>query len=370
MIKLLHAADFHLDSPLGAAGPSPAVRRAELRRTAERVFELAGSEKVDIILLAGDLFDNNSPYLGTVELLKQLTLEAKVPVCIAPGNHDYYSERSPYAQDDWPENVHIFSEPALSGAHFSSLGCNVWGAAFTSPMCQSQPLQGFQVPEGEDVNIILLHGEVTTASSRYGAITPQQILKAGADYLALGHIHAYSGLHTQDDRAWAWPGCPEGRGFDETGDKGVIIAEIEKGRVDIRFESLARRRYYDITVDPDCNSYPLQAVLSALPMGTEDDICRIVFRGQSGKTGLQAEALRLALSERFYSLELLDRTVLSDDIWNQANQDSLRGLFLQSLREKNAKSETPDQEHIIMLAAHFGLAALDGREAPKGGKTG
>ncbi|MBR6811816.1 MAG: metallophosphoesterase [Oscillospiraceae bacterium] len=71
MIKLLHAADLHLDSPLVSAG-DPAARRAELRQTARRVFDLAKQEQADIILLAGDLFDNSSPFLDTVELIKSL----------------------------------------------------------------------------------------------------------------------------------------------------------------------------------------------------------------------------------------------------------------------------------------------------------
>jgi len=367
MIKLLHAADFHLDSPLGAAGPEPAVRRAELRRTAERIFEMAVKENVDLILLAGDLFDGTSPYLGTVEFIKRCIGKAGIPVFISPGNHDFYNERSPYAAGDWPKNAIIFRDNVISSTYVKSLDCYVHGRAFTGPFDDGYPLDGFGVVDKKSLNIVLLHGEVTQGRSRYGAVRPADIERSGADYIALGHIHMYSEPHVRGGTAWAWPGCPEGRGFDETGEKGVIIAEIEKGNTNIRFLPTASRHYFDIEIDAGGSAYPLQSILSALPDSSKNDIFRITLLGESGDTGIDIEGLKAALKDECYSVEIYDKTALRKDIWAGADEDTLRGLFLRELRERLRGAPTPADEQKLVLAARYGLAALDGREPPTGG---
>lgn len=72
---------------------------------------------------------------------------------------------------------------------------------------------------------------------------------SGLHYLALGHSHSASGLKRAGKTYYAWPGCPEGRGFDETGDKGVYLGQLEGGRVSLDFVPLARRRYLTPSLD-------------------------------------------------------------------------------------------------------------------------
>ena len=74
-----------------------------------------------------------------------------------------------------------------------------------------------------------LHGEVGVPGSRYDPISEAELARSGMAYIALGHAHAFSGLRRAGDSFYAWPGCPEGRGFDETGDKGVIVADVRAG---------------------------------------------------------------------------------------------------------------------------------------------
>ncbi|MBR2521419.1 MAG: DNA repair exonuclease [Oscillospiraceae bacterium] len=322
MIKLLHAADLHLDSPLATCGVDARQRRAELRNTARRIFELARQETVDMLLLAGDLFDNDSPFLGTVELLKELCGSAGVPVFISPGNHDWYSEGSPYASTGWPENVHIFKKPEMEQVRLDGLGCSVWSCAFTSPWRDDRPLQGFSVPRGEDVNIVLLHGEVTASASRYGAVLPGEIASCGADYTALGHVHSFSGMRTEGGCCYAWPGCPEGRGFDETGDKGVIIAHVDNGRTDTRFVRTASRRYFDLKADAGGSALPVEKLNSVLSETEEGDICRVELTGSS--PGIDLETLKLAMGDRGRLLRLRDSTVPGDERWERSDEDTLR----------------------------------------------
>ena len=141
MPKIVHAADFHLDSAFGGLPTDKArERRRESRELADRLADLVRAEEAEIVLLAGDLFDGERVFPETLERLKAALASMGCPVFIAPGNHDPYTPHSPYAATDWPENVHIFRSEAIESVLLPDLACVVHGAAFTSPERTSPPL--------------------------------------------------------------------------------------------------------------------------------------------------------------------------------------------------------------------------------------
>ena len=236
MIKLIHGADFHLDSPFSGLAPDQAAqRRREQRELLARLARLAREREADLVLLSGDLLDGRQTYRETAQALSQTLGEIPCPVLISPGNHDPYTAKSLYAALDWPDNVHIFSTEAPQCVEFPALKCAVWGSAFTAPHREDDPLAGFQAqgPEGW-TKLAVLHGEAE-GKGDYAPISKASIAGSGLDYLALGHIHQYSGLQREGNTFWAYPGCPEGRGFDETGDKGVLYIEAEPGNCRAEF---------------------------------------------------------------------------------------------------------------------------------------
>ena len=96
MIKLLHAADLHLDSPFdGLPEAKAAQRRIEQRELLGRISDLARDQQVQLVLLSGDLLDSDSAYGETAEELVRILAGIPAQVIISPGNHDYYSHRSP-----------------------------------------------------------------------------------------------------------------------------------------------------------------------------------------------------------------------------------------------------------------------------------
>ena len=174
-----------------------------------------------LLLLAGDLFDSDPLYGQTAQELARSLARFRGHAVIAPGNHDFYAASSPYARLLWPENVHIFREERLQRLPFPQYGCVVYGAAFTSPDAPAG-IPGSLGPEDEGLaRILLLHGEVGVRDSRYRAMTLKDVEQSGADYLALGHVHAFGGVQQAGRTFWAYPGCPEGRGFDEPGGQGL-----------------------------------------------------------------------------------------------------------------------------------------------------
>ena len=349
MINFLHAADLHLDAPFRALPPeAAAARRREQRRLLARLPELAAG--CDLVLLAGDLLDGETVWQETLEALRDALAACAVPVFLAPGNHDCFTPGSPYAAGGWPGNVRIFSQSSPRSEVLPDLGVRVWGAAFTAPETPSL-LAGFRAPAEGLLQLMVLHG--APGAAPYNPITPEEIAASGLDYLALGHIHRASGLLQSGRTAYAWPGCAMGRGFDETGPKGVYLGQLDEAGCRLTFRPLDGRRYETLAVA--AGDDPLAAIEAALPPDTARDIYRIRLTGPCPPPDLAA--LREALAGRFFSLDLRDETTRPRSLWEGRGQDSLRGLFLDALAAREGVEPA-----LRDLAARLGLAALEGRE--------
>ena len=353
-VRILHAADFHLDSPFEALTPeTAAIRRREQRELLDKLTTLCAEERVQLLLLSGDLLDSAASYFETQEVLVRAFSRIKAEIFISPGNHDYYCQKSPYAYVKFPENVHIFTSPLAGSLTLPDLGCRVWGCAFNDQY--SRPLlTGFSAPESGLIELMVLHGD--TGGDAYNRIREPEIAASGLDYLALGHIHTFSGIKTAGKTAYAYPGCPEGRGFDETGEKGVIIGDVSKSGCNLRFQPLNGRAYRILSVDLTEQQDAAAAVSAALPQNTERDIYRLILTGEFGED-LDIAGLRDSLADRFFHLAVQDRTKPPRNIWEGAGDDTLRGIFLKSLKEKYDSADDGARE-TILLAVRYGLAAL------------
>lgn len=372
-MKLLHAADFHLDSPLSGLTPEKSARRRrELREVPARLARLAKDEGVDLVLLPGDLFDGGRVYPETVRALARALEEMEVPVFIAPGNHDYFHPKSPYAAAPWPDNVHIFTQPDLQGVELPQLHCVVHGCAFTAPHREDDPLAGFSAPDDGRLHLLCVHGEVGSAGS-YAPIHPKSLEHSGVPYAALGHVHA-AGSGRAGKTLWAYPGCPEGRGFDELGPKGVLIvsfdepaqlavsspdgppmAPIDLGvqAVAAKFVPVCKRQYRIETVEAD-------TFTDVVCQGESPDLVRFLLTGES-RSAPDLTALADRAAPHFFHVELQDRTTLPQDLWARADEDSLTGLFLREMRARLDSADEGERDKLL-LAARFGLAALEGGE--------
>ena len=359
MIKLLHAADLHLDSPFsGLPSGKAAQRRQEQRELLGRLASLAEAEQVQLVLLAGDLFDSDSAFTETAEELVKALGSIAAPVFISPGNHDFYTSSSAYARLAFPENVHIFRENRIECVELPELNARVFGAAFTDQSCRGL-LTGFSAEKKDGfTDIMCIHGEL--GGDRYDPITEDEIAASGMDYVALGHVHAESGLKRSGGTYYAWPGCPEGRGFDETGEKHVYITELGDGECSIKPVCIAARRCGILTADIS-DTEPAQAVEAVLAENAGIDCCRIILRGETAEAPDLAQ-LRRRFEDRFFSLQLRDETVLRRELWDRAGEDSLRGQFLIRLRSAYDAAKSDAERDKITQAVRWGLAALDKRE--------
>ena len=349
-LKLLHSADWHLDSSFGGFSQEQReILRREQEKIPGKVASLACREGCDAVLLAGDLFDGQ-PTRDTVERVKKALADCAVPVFVSPGNHDFCAPGSPWLEEVWPENVHIFTG-GLESVAVPALNLRVYGAGYRSMECPAL-LEGFRAEGGEAYQVAVLHGDPTQKNAPYCPITASQVRASGLTYLALGHIHKAGAFHAGDTLS-AWPGCPMGRGWDETGDKGVCIVTLED-TAQVRAVTLDTPRFFDLTVDVDGNAR--EALEAVLPGGETGDFYRITLTGYGP---VEEGALKAAFS-RIPHLQLRDETQLPRDPWADAGEDTLEGVYFRILRQLG--EENPDHGDTIRLAAEISRRLLEGRE--------
>ena len=350
-MKILHSADWHLDSPIQGYTPlQQQFLKAALLTVPGKIANICKRESCDVMLLSGDLFDGNYTR-DSYQAVYQALEEVQIPVFIAPGNHDFVAMTSPWVKESWPSNVTVFTEQTLTEKKIP--GASVWGAGFHAMEAPGM-LKGFTAEAGEGFAIGILHGDTTQAKSPYCPITAKQIKDSNLDYLALGHIHK-GGAVQAGKTLCAWPGCPMGHGYDETGEKGVLIVELGE-TVNARFVALDTPRFYDLEIEPAEDA--AQAVGSLLPAAADENFYRITLVGPSDPVdmaGLQKEF------GAFPNLTLRDRTVRPVDPWLSVGEDSFEGTYF-SLLQKNLDTQDPGQQRITQLAAKISRQLLDGRE--------
>ena len=349
-LKILHTADWHLDAPFGNfTEEQRQYLKEEQRKLPQKIADLCCRENCDMMLLAGDIFDG-IPSQDTVELTKKALESAGVPVLVSPGNHDFCGPDSPWRREIWPENVFVFTR-GLESVTIGGLDCRVFGAGYQAIDC-SGLLQDFQADGTERYQIALLHGDPIQSQSPYCPVTAAQVRQSGLAYLALGHVHK-AGAFRAGTTLCAWPGCPMGRGWDETGNKGVCIVTLDQS-AQVQAVSLDTPRFHDLQAEADGDG--AEALEALLPGSGNADFYRITLTG----TGPVSAAELQQQFSHFPNLQILDKTDAPLDIWAEADEDTLEGIYFGMLR--SAMENTPEHAEQIRLAAEISRKILTGRE--------
>ena len=227
-VKILHCADLHFDTPFRELNKQLSQKcKEELLEVFKNIIDLVIKEKVEILLIAGDVFDNLSVNKDTllfiVDNLKRIE---NTYVFISPGNHDPYNNKTFYDIINWPKYVHVF-KGEMEFVDLSLLNVRVWGAAFNNNYEKDTLLKNIYV-DSSKINLMVLHGEIEIHNSNndYNPIYIEDIEKSKIDYIALGHRHKFSSIKRVGTSYYSYSGCPQGRGFEELGDKGVILGDV------------------------------------------------------------------------------------------------------------------------------------------------
>ncbi len=356
-MKLLHIADVHLDRVFRGAETRHDAdrRRAELRDALARALQVGREQGVEAICIAGDTYEHDFVREDTVEFLRNLLSDARVPVLITPGNHDPYMPGSVWQRTSWPQNVHVFTHDRIEPFPLD-LEVTVWGAAFTAKHCSTNAVADWRAPQDGGSHLLLIHGALTgeqwADEPGHRPLTRDQLLATGARFVMLGHFH-----DGRSDAFLAYPGSLEPLGWGERfGTHGAAVLETHSdGTVTWQFHEIARRRYAETTLDVSGagTSTQIEAALAAAAAEFAGSSLRAVL---SGLVEPSCEIDSRLLAERcghgLAELVVIDHTRPAYDLTAIAQEGSVRGRFVARLLAAD--------DPLAVDAAIAGLRAMDG----------
>jgi DNA repair protein SbcD/Mre11 len=380
-MRFVHAADLHLDSPLGGleryeGAPVERIRGAT-RRALENLVDLCLAEEVDFLLIAGDLFDGDwRDYATGLFLSAQMSRlrEGGVRVFLVRGNHDAQSKIT--RRLDWPENVVELATGRPETVRDERLGLAVHGQGFASASVTEDLAAAYPDAERGLFNVGLLHTALSgrPGHASYAPCTVETLRGKGYDYWALGHVHLREVVC--EDPFIVFPGNLQGRHARETGDKGATLVTVREGRVaSLEHRPLDVVRWERLCVDAadaTCGEDVVEQVRGDLErLAARGDVplwaVRVEVVGASRAHGaLQAEGERWANAIRACALDVGDvwiervrlRTLPAFDAEAAASRDDAVGALLRALRDIRE-----DDEQLLPLGAE--LEALTRRLPPE-----
>lgn len=281
-VKIIHTADLHLDCKFtGLPVEKSKIRRQELKDSFSDALKTYAD--ADIVLISGDIFDNSSFSKSSVLFLKKVFSDyPEKYFFISMGNHDPYNSRAyEMLKSSVPDNVVIFSDKA-EYIELDNLAVRVYGISFSDKYEYDSLMDKFEVIDDNYINILVIHGDLTSGAgkSKYNPLTEDKIASSGFDYIALGHIHNFDGIHYAGKTYYAYSGALEPHGFDECGEKGVIYGTVGKGMCRLSLKNTSLRNYCVIDIDvtdASCNDDILSAIKSAA--NDTDSLYRINLNG-------------------------------------------------------------------------------------------
>jgi DNA repair protein SbcD/Mre11 len=236
MLKFIHAADIHLDSPLRGlsryeSAPVDSIRDA-CRRAFKNLVDLAIEEKVAFVLLAGDLYDGDwKDYSTGIFLSQQMGKlnQHDIQVFAVAGNHDAANRMTKAL--DTPSNMKILSGGKVETIKLEELSVAIHGRSFKTQHVEENLAAGFCAAEKGMFNIGLLHTSLDgrEGHANYAPCTLDDLRSKGYQYWALGHIHKQEIV--SKDPFVVFPGCIQGRHIRESGPKGCVVVTVEEETV-------------------------------------------------------------------------------------------------------------------------------------------
>jgi DNA repair exonuclease SbcCD nuclease subunit len=358
-MKLLLFADLHLDAPFAWARPATAaLRRQNRRATLTRILELAEVERVDAILSGGDLFEHDRISPDTIEFLRASFGGTDIPIYLAPGNHDWLSEASPYAVTDWSPNVNLFTEDRLTPAGLAD-GLTLWGAAHRAPANTDGFFATFR-PDRGGIHLALAHASERGFLAQQGSgklphapFDAGELEASGLAHAFLGHFHV-----PRDADRYTYPGNPDPLEFGETGERGAVLASVGADGSVVRERRLvATSVVHDVEVSLDDAAHGddvrtrVEAALA--PLG---GCVRVTLSGEMAPSVEVDLAGLTTLGAHLEGLVLRPGSArVGYDLDAIGAEATVRGQFV---RLATAEVSDLDQRRRVIVT---GLRALDGR---------
>lgn len=358
-MKIIHCADLHLDSKMESnlSKEKASERRDELMQTFIKMIDYAKSNEVSVIIISGDMFDTseNSQIRIKRRVLEQINDAADIDFIYLRGNHDKvdFFEKL----DKKPDNLKTFNDTWKS---YEYDNVSIIGCEFSKGMNNNIYSQLFL--DEEKLNILVLHGQESIYDNKNDAeiINLTKLQNKNIDYLALGHIHSYKYGKLDNRGNYCYSGCLEGRGFDECGDKGFVLLNINNNIIEHEFIPFAKRSFH-------CINIALEGLMTELEIQSKiekqindisnKDCVKIILTGEiEEETDIDIKYLLKLYNDKFYFIKIYDETSLVIKYEDYAKDISLKGEFIRLVDSQDLDAEIKNK---IILT---GLRALAGRE--------
>ncbi len=343
-MKIIHCADIHLGSTLTSIKDDKKrlVRKNEIRNSFSRLVGYAKSNDVHCILLSGDVFDSDTPAIEDKKFFYDaISANKDINFYYLKGNHDKNEiskiecENLFVFNDSW--NSYKYNDVTITGIEINKDNIN--------NLYSSLKL------DENSFNIVMLHGDINTKGKDF--IDLKKLTNKNINYLALGHIHSYS-CQSIDKRGVAiYPGCLDCRGYDEIGEKGFVLLDIENNKINYSFVPFSSRPYIlkEIDVSGSKGLYDIKnKVDSSINDLKEDSIVRLVLYGkvnsdiENDLSDIE-NRIEIAFKDSFFDLRVESKIKLTIDASKFKDEISLRGEFVRSV----LGSEDEDKEEILEL---------------------
>ncbi len=362
-MKILHTADLHIDSKMetNLDREQAVERRAELLDTFERMVAYAADNGVRVFLIAGDLFDKSHIRKNARRrVLEQITEHPAIDFVYLRGNHDRSDFLSDLEEKEVPVNLKMFTDDAWTSYAYGNVV--ITGREITDENYKTLSVN--LILDQANFNIVTLHGQETNyvGRDRTQIVNIPDFKNKNIDYLALGHIHAYKSDRLDERGTYCYCGCPEGRGFDECGQKGFVLLDIDEETREYThtFVPFAKRRLHEVevAVTEDMNMpRVIQEIREAVRNIREDDLLKVVLTGTTEMDfDIDRDRIRHIFSPAFYYVKVYDRTETRIDYDSYANDRSLKGEFVRLMQAQEMSEE--ERAEIIEL----GMKAIMGDE--------
>ncbi len=361
MLRLLHTADVHLGARHADLGDQAVTQRERQFAAFVATIDLALAEKVDLVLIAGDLFDSNVQPRRSVERtaaqLKRL-VEARIRFVIAPGTHDVFDRASIYRAYDLPalagavgSDFATVLDPDHPDVHLKALDLVVHGRCFATKRAPHSPLQGLDVAKDDRAawHVGLLHAALAIPGQTDRddvVITQDEIAASHLDYLALGHWHSTT-KGNAGRTTYAYSGAPEPIAVDQDRAGNVLLVGLDaldgKKRVIIEERKVGKTRFERQQLDAATVGSQPQLVSKLAEQADADLVLDVELIGvRPDELDLHVEEVESELAGRFLKIRVRDKSVAPLPEGALPSQETVLGAFIRDLEAQIAEVEATD----------------------------
>lgn len=348
-MKIIHTADIHLGSKINTFPKDISnSRKEELRNSFKRMVDYAKNNEVQAILISGDLFDSVKPFQKDKDFFYSVVKNnPTIDFYYLRGNHDETGDSLELS------NLKTFSNEWIS---YDLGGVTLTGVEITND--NATAIYSTLSLDDKALNIVMLHGEVSD-NAGVDKVCVSKLKDKNIDYLALGHYHSYTSNAIDRRGVYAYSGCLEGRGYDETEDKGFILLEVTD-KITHKFIPFSERKISLVTVDVAglLDSYSMYEKAKKENDFSLNDIYRVELVGEvdAQVEDFSSDVNKYLSSDVKYA-EVKDKTTKKIDISKYDGDVTLKGEFVRLVYQSGDYS---DEEKAQIIA--YGLKALGGKE--------